>query len=318
MDLITYEEKHVPDGQGFVNLGATCYFNSLLQCLLSCPSIYQTLDSIRDKEHVKQNRLAQNLLKLWDSALKGEPIYNLCVPIWRDIIAISQRQNNRVRMNSGQQDAHEGLMMFLDAMETIPEVRRLFEHRHRIQVFCDLCKECVIDKKETNLVFEAQQDLKTEQLEKFKDIDEFYNTNMSLNDFLRKQNGYIDENHLCEKCGKKCEKFKTTTLTMIPEILPVVFKKYTHKSITPFPATLEFVSKGSQTKLIYKLVAQSEHSGTMMGGHYWAVGLRKSGWQTLNDSSVSQGRAGPTLSTYMVFYHYTGSVPLDVPPEAVP
>ncbi len=313
MDLIAYEEKYVPEGQGFVNLGATCYFNSLLQCLISCPSIYQTLNNIRDKEHVKQNRLAQNLLKLWDTALAGQPIYNLCVPIWQDIITISQSQNNRIKMNSGQQDAHEGLMMFLDAMETIPEVRRLFEHRHRIQVLCDICKKFVIDKKESNLVFEAQQDLKTEQLERFKDVDEFYNSSMSLNDFLRKQNGYVDENHLCEHCQKKCEKFKTTSLTMIPEILPVVFKKYTHKSITPFPATLEFVAKGSDRKLIYKLVAQSEHSGTMMGGHYWAVCQRRSKWQVLNDSSVADGRAGPTMSTYMVFYHYMGDVPRESP-----
>lgn len=303
-DLLKYNGEFVPKGQGFINLGATCYFNSLLQCLLSCPSIYETLKGIRDAPHVKPNRLAQNLLKMWDSAMRDEPIHSLCVPVWRDIIAISQSQNNRVRMNSGQQDAHEGLMMFLDAMETIPEVRRLFEHRHRIQVLCDNCKEFIIDKKETNLVFEAQPDLKTEQLEKFKDVDEFYGTSMKLNDFLRKQNGYIDQNHVCEKCNARCEKFKTTTLTMIPEILPVVFKKYEDKSMTPFPSTLEFAAKSNGKKLVYILVSQSEHSGSMSGGHYWAISLRADGWKTLNDSSVSEGRAGPTSNTYMVFYHF--------------
>jgi hypothetical protein len=169
-----------------------------------------------------------------------------------------------------------------------------------------VCKKFSIDRKETNLVFEAQQDLKTEQLAKFKDVDEFYNTSMPLNMFLLKQNGYVDGNHLCEFCKQKCEKFKTTTLTMIPEILPVVFKKYSYKSETPFPAKLEFVSKGSTTKLVYRLVSQSEHSGTMVGGHYWAVSYRKNGWQTLNDSTVSPGRAGPTINTYMIFYHYAG------------
>jgi len=308
--LIEYNIDYVPEGQGFINLGATCYFNSLLQCLLSCPSIYQTLNRIRNAEHVKQNMLAQNFIKLWDAAINNQDIHSLCIPVWKNVIAISQNQNNRVRMNSGQQDAHEGLMMFLDAMETIPEVRMLFEHRHRIQVLCDLCNEFVIDKRETNLVFEAQQDLRTEQLEKFKDVDKFYNTNMSLNDFLLRQNGYVDENHLCEKCQKKCEKFKTTSLTMAPEILPVVFKKYAEKSLTPFPAQLEFATS-QNTKLVYKLVAQSEHSGNAAGGHYWAVCKRKSGWKTLNDSSVSDGQPGPTLNTYMIFYHYVGQVLID-------
>lgn len=307
-DLVPYDERFIPNGNGFMNRGATCYFNSLLQCLLSCSSIYTVLDNIREKEHVKRNRLAQNLIKLWDAALRDEPIYSLCDPIWRDVIAISQKQNNRVRMGSGQEDAHEGLMMFLDAMETIPEIRRLFEHRHRIKVLCDKCQKFVIDKKETNLVFEAQQDLKTEQLERFKEVDEFYDTTMSLNDFLRKQNGYVDGDHLCSFCNEKCAKFKTTTLTMIPEILPVVFKKYTHKSITPFPATLEFATLGNNGKLVYKLVAQSEHSGTMMGGHYWAICQRKGKWQRLNDLSVSDGNAGPTMNTYMVFYHYHSTI----------
>jgi ubiquitin C-terminal hydrolase len=195
-------------------------------------------------------------------------------------------------------------MMFLDAMETIPEVRRLFEHRYRTQVFCELCKDYVIDKRETNLVFEAQSDLKTEQLDKYKEIDEFYNSSMSLNDFLCKQNSYVDENHVCPKCNIKCSKFQTTTLTMIPEILTVVFKKYMTKITTPFPAKLEFIAKGGTKKLIYKLVAQSEHSGNMSGGHYWAICLRSDGWKLLNDSNVNDANPGPTNNTYIIFYNY--------------
>ena len=46
MDLIKYDQSLVGKGQGFINLGATCYFNSLLQCLLSCDAFRHFVASV--------------------------------------------------------------------------------------------------------------------------------------------------------------------------------------------------------------------------------------------------------------------------------
>jgi len=308
MDLIAYDEKKLPIGQGFRNLGATCYFNSILQCLLSCPSIFQVLEENKHLEHIATNELATNLLDLYNSAMSGQSIENKCIPIWRSIMNIARSRKDNVSFDMGQQDAHEGLMLFLNLMDYLPEVKRLFKHRYKTQITCDSCKKFVVNKVEENLTFEVPPDLKTEQHERFKYVDINYNKSLPLNEFLRKQNGSVDENFICPECSGKNHKFKSVILTMIPEILPIVIKKYYEKKLTPFPAYLEFVSASKEKKLIYKLVAQSEHSGNMQGGHYWAIGLRADGWKLLNDSSVSDGTPGPTHNTYLLFYHYEKTI----------
>ncbi len=305
MDIIPYNVNFVSKGQGLVNFGNTCYFNSILQCLLSCPSIFETLEAIKDKPYVKNNELFNELYSLSRLALDDVSIANKCAFIWRSVLNTAYHRKDRIHLDLGQQDAHEGLMMFLDVIDTIPEVRRLFEHRYLTQIWCDGCKKMIVSKRETNLVFEVQPDLKNEQHEQFKDVDQFYNQTMSMNDFLQKQNSYVD-GFICSDCKDNNKKFRITTLTMIPEILPIVLKKYGEKQMTPFPAHLLFTHKGSDKKLLYMLVAQSEHSGSTQGGHYWAVCLRRDGWKLLNDSSVSDGAPGPTPNTYIVFYHFKG------------
>lgn len=304
-DLIPYNKQLIVKGQGLVNFGNTCYFNSLLQCLMSCTSIFEVLNKNRNAEHIKANRLVTDLLDLWDTALRGEPIMQKNRPVWEKIISVSQNQKTKIHMDiGGQHDAHDGLMMFFEAMKNVPEVLHLFEHRYKYELFCESCNSLVTETKELNTIFDVQPDLKTAQLEKFKDRDPNYDKPMQLKDFLRQQNGYVDADHICPKCQFKGEKFKTATLTMVPEIIVVLFKKYDRKQMTQFPISMEFSTNRGTKQLCYQLIAQSEHSGSMNGGHYWAICNRKDEDQILNDSSVSTGSLGPTENTYMAFYHY--------------
>jgi uncharacterized UBP type Zn finger protein len=251
---------------------------------------------------------------MFEAAYKGESIVDACINVSKDILLMARNKKNKVKMDFfTQQDSHEGLLMLLEALDTIPEVKRLFQHRHRNMIKCSKCQKVVVDKPEDNLVFEVQPDLKSEQHTIF--LDQKNNTtSQDLNDFLKKQDSFVDADFICPSCKQKGEKFKATVLTMVPEILPIVLKKYRGKCCTPFPNKLEFTNKSATKKYRYMLIAQSEHSGGMSGGHYWAVCLRQSNndlaWKLINDREISDGKCGPTINTYIIFYHYLDSVDL--------
>jgi ubiquitin C-terminal hydrolase len=98
---------------------------------------------------------------------------------------------------------------------------------------------------------------------------------------------------------------------MIPEIIVCSFNIYARNGVarTPryFPLTLEFPATSGGT-MMYKLVGQIEHSGSLAGGHYWARGLRKNGVFRLNDTSTAPSTFETTSGTYIVAYHYDRTV----------
>lgn len=309
MDLLTYNKDYLWATQGLHNTGNICYFNSMMQCLLSCPSFWETLDGIRDKPHIQKNSLMREFVKVLDLLKNGQSIYDKCLNISNQIIAIAQKRNDIYKMNHGQEDMNEGLCMLFDTLTLVPELERLFMYRQRTLIRCGKCgHETNIP--EMNSILTVQHDLKIEQHETFKDDDEQYGKSITFDQFIKKQNSYIDGDHKCSKCELRGMKFQSVRLSMVPEILVTVIKKYDAKTATPFPNELVFNCTDGKTQMTYGLVAQSEHAGSRASGHYWAICLRKENnnlvWKRLNDGSVSDDTPGPTKTSYVLFYHFMG------------
>jgi ubiquitin C-terminal hydrolase len=299
MDLIKYNSDYAFSGNGFENLGNSCYFNSLLQCILSCTSLFEALDRIKNTEQFKKNKVAQILLFAFNMSSSEKDITRLCRPLYNMIInySRSRRDNNAMQFFS-QEDSHEGFMLLMEILEPIHSVRKLFEHRYKTEIYCVNCKKIVLTKKQENNIITIHPD-------QFNEKDAINGKQDNFNTFLLKQIDRIDNDYICPNCKGKGGKTQATTLTMIPEILPIVIKKYTEKKDIKFPNMLFFNCKNKK-KMIYKLVAQNEHMGNMHGGHYTAFGLRKSGWYFFNDESYMTSRPIPTINTYMLFYHFFG------------
>lgn len=342
-ELIPLNEESLPPPFGFHNIGFTCYFNSVLQALISCTSFTEDLMKNR-KEYEKHPvagifclmiNLYQELMQdKADQATITQKMHKYAPAMWKNMMVYASKKYKGFQ--PGQQCASEGYNILLDTMDEFTELNDYFIHRYKTSIYCHDCQDWVTSKNDTFNMFEVQADLRTEQIEKFAAIDEDYNIARDMNSFLAKQNGYADKDFKCPKCNKKGEKFLSNKLVMVPEVLVVLAKKYDKKKklnvVTPFPEILSFnklapspyvdsVDMGvddadgerkddseddgqENKKLYFRAVAQVEHAGGRNGGHYWAICRRNDGWYRLDDMSVSKAEFGATANTYMVFYHF--------------
>jgi ubiquitin C-terminal hydrolase len=319
MSLINYNIDMEFSPFGFANMGATCYFNAMLQSLLSCTSFTQELLHNKNSSKYNKNPITKKLIELIELAISLKVaesddqkihirgLLEQCSQnIWKEMVTFLCKKN-KINIRDflvGQQCAREGFHCLMDTMENFDSIQNIFLHRYKNMIHCLDCHKWVSTVESIYSLFEVQPDLKTEQLDRFKkyDIDQ----TQDMNKFLTKQTGYVDKFYICPECKKDGEKYNVNCLVMVPEVLVVLSKKYTaNRKLdvhTNFPKKLEFSEKGGNN-LIYEAVSQIEHTGGLNGGHYWSISRRNNGWYKLNDNRVSKSEFAPTKNTYIVFYH---------------
>lgn len=313
MDLKEYDTRLQIEANGLRNTGVICYFNSLIQSLLSCTSFIQTILDVGYSQNMdkptghNKGSLASN--ELWQvlfyicSKLKSNPSdwsSTYSIAIYKMFMKEIKKQNKQTNLGNGQEDAQEALLLFLDCLETKThnDVSKLFQHRYRCFI---TCPECHNIHEMNNL---------TGSIRIFSYIDEQDSKNHTLNNFIRSHNGETDDKHICTNCDFKGIKKIRYVLTMLPEIFIVLFKKYNKKWISNRPESLSFVTntKYNNKNMNYMLVSQIEHTGNRDGGHYWCRSLRQDGIYVLNDMNITEEKHWQSgePNIYIAFYHYTG------------
>lgn len=318
MSLIAYNNESGILPSGFINLGATCYFNALLQSILSCTSFIDIIFNERETfnhnsitrliiNYIENNRDYERLSRKGNSETKlnilKNKLNNFAPVIWKEMITVLCKKKNIQEQTfmQGQQCAGEGFYYLLESMEMFPIIQKLFLHRYKSLIHCFECKKWISDVESLYSLFDVEANLNSEQLDKF---NKYHINSENMNEFISKHSSYV-EGFKCNTCKKKDDKFKLNVLVMVPEILVVMSKKYTKEKKldihTEFPKQMIF--NGTKNKMTYEAVAQIEHEGGKNGGHYWAIVKRKNGWFKINDMLVSPAEFQPTKNTYIVFYH---------------
>jgi ubiquitin carboxyl-terminal hydrolase 21 len=279
-----------PKPKGLINTGSTCFFNSLLQCLLSCKELNNILLS-RENIYIKdKNTVALNYIH----------IYRLYVnnpgPINPSILLNSiRRLSSSKTFKTGQQDSGECFHIFLDLIND-SVIYDLFMYRYIVKIWCYECKSEISVKKDESCLLEMPNTLSG-----FMPIDGETEFNTHIRNNLSILDGYK-----CKHCeSKKC--FRTYQLTSTPKILVIMFNKFYIKKNINFDKYIKIPSiSGNDFK--YQLVSLINHHGSMRGGHYVSNSLRtfnnKIDYVNLNDSRVSiPGSITPNVNSYILFYN---------------
>lgn len=281
---MTYDADYVPRAFPLNNTGAICWFNSLLQSLLSLPSL--NLQVIETAEH-KRNRFSRAYANIVNSALDGHDA--ALADSSADLLAAMRDQATaadiEIGLSSGQECADAGFVKFIELLGC-PHAESLFCSVYEMRIHCTGCNKTVSTVRDKLTRVQMFAPIRAET-----DFNKYLLSHKSEHDFYR-----------CD-CGHKMAKFdRVEVLKMVREVIVVVFNKFGQREALPVPSALTFPRAGGGS-LNYKLVAKIDHSGTLLGGHYRADVFRHDRWWSVNDTSVSAGSPQPTEGTFIAFYH---------------
>jgi ubiquitin C-terminal hydrolase len=322
-------EMQVGTGRGLVNMGNTCFLNSVLQCLSYCPPMFNVLYAkVHSKNCLYKDRfclfcemekLAENLFPR--SGSKKMPFSP--IGIVKNLKAI----NRKYRLGR-QEDAHELLMFVLDSMQNSckPKVSstnagaskrvqaqsrdyisQIFEGKLQNEVKCLNCgyvscgTESFMD---INLQIVGQKSKSVEHaLQQFTAVDRLYGENR----------------YRCSKCNQLVDAEKRMVIQSLPNLLTIQLKRFHYdlyggsKKIekhVPFEVNIDFApylsssSKCEDTK--YELCGLVVHyGGGCRSGHYVSYVKASNGvWNLVDDECVSQIGINSVLkqNAYVLFY----------------
>lgn len=278
-----YEPEYVPDPFPQNNTGSICYFNTLIQCLLSLPSVNHTVLSVEGGNYLL--REYQRVLRAVLPREETTPHSDRLAFASNNILS-ALRSQLRGDFGTGQECANEAFVFLLQCFNET-SVDNLFAVRYALAVECPKCAKVTSRSTTTSLHVELFSPAKIDTQESFTDWLLSHESPLS---YYKCECGVVSDNVYRYEC-----------LRLVREIIAIVFNKYHAKENKWFPEELHFPS--GEKSLKYRLCAQIEHAGSMHSGHYWAIVLRGGKWYNCNDTSVEPATPGPTPNTYMVFYH---------------
>uniref|UniRef100_A0A6C0I9S9 USP domain-containing protein n=1 Tax=viral metagenome TaxID=1070528 RepID=A0A6C0I9S9_9ZZZZ len=293
-----------------LNIGNTCYINSVLQCILYQKEFQESLMNCTN-DSVVCNSL-RYLITLINNNDQIE---------FRDFIKELQTfvdyfiSKNKLFVKFEQSDSHEFLVCFIDLL--IQETKRndliqneindswtnfyknnnsiftkLFHGQLKTTINCESCKK-------SKAVFEEFNSINL-------NIDLEGNLHTLFENYLTTEKDDDPDNlYFCDHCKCNTITTKKIRLNILPGMLFIIFKRYTpesKKTVIEFPDTLKIKESHTEKIIDYSLTGIINHLGNNFNGHYMSNVLVGETWYIIDDDMISNKKLKNKSMNYILIY----------------
>lgn len=245
---------------GIINMGNTCYMNSVLQLLINCNSFIKT---------IKKNSNNDNNIKIFYEFIEDYFTKKTSV---KPLKLKKVIENNIDFFNNySQHDSFEFIVLFLDFLNSKcnNEISNIFNIKTNINIKCKIINcnnESVHDEDNMYLMLPLKSNL-----------DDSYREYKST---IR-----IDKDLIyCEKCKKKTISRKILSVINWPDNIIIVLKRFYNNS----QKNNSDIDIPINWRHEYKLVGGIVHIGNSFGGHYIYYGNKNNKYYLFNDTGFSE------------------------------
>lgn len=318
---------------GIVNVGNTCYMNSVIQCISHTHDLtkyiltndYQNDVDIRKKEYKLTDEYIRILKALWSSNCTIKPVS----------FKVTLAKLNKQYANTMQQDSHEFLIYMIDIIHKTLSYQVNINYNGNPQNDDDNNAISAIKtwsdtfSKEYSYLTELfygqyHSELKCDKCENiFNNFDPFCYLSLPINgkktldecfdEFTKKETLDVDNKWKCGKCNENTSPDKKIYIWSSPKMLIIQLKRFDYMgnklnhNVT-FPLDNLDISKYSSkynNNTKYELYATCNHLGGTNGGHYVACCKNDDKWYNFDDQNVSLIKDNNMVinnSAYLLFY----------------
>ena len=336
-------QEHCNHGlSGLVNLGNTCYVNSVLQVLSHIQEFNEYISTYVNANQESKNMNQISILKEWNDLNDLLWHKNVIISPKRFLKVIqgySKMKNNENFSGYDQNDSTEFLYFLFDIMHEEmknkdaslksnvqdkwkklssnksfqPFVKKKLKSDFSIidELFSGVCETTILDENENHISHSYQSfvmmDLPLVDTDLIPCIDEYFRDD-ELN--AENENQYFDDTDNTYK-----DVTKQMRLIRSPHILIIHLKRWNanlrkNQRIIHYPHQLNMTpyiksSNGESAKeCTYELFAINNHSGNVFGGHYFSYIKNGNKWYTYNDTEVSMISESKlsTNKNYVLYY----------------